>query len=82
MPWRTCIVDCSMTELNKMEEEEEQGFLEDVDTLQTAEEHAGNLAILKDQKEQRIKWVDARSFLFSGVECLLMWTDPNHHYRS
>ncbi|CAM9146294.1 unnamed protein product [Ectocarpus sp. 12 AP-2014] len=46
--------DFTMTELNKMEEEEEQGFLEDVDTLQTAEEHADNLAILKDQKEQRI----------------------------
>lgn len=51
-----------MTELNKMEEEEEQGFLEDVDTLQTPEEHAGNLAILQDQKDQRIRWVDVRSF--------------------
>ncbi|CAM9244068.1 unnamed protein product [Ectocarpus fasciculatus] len=46
--------DFTMTELNKMEEEEEQGFLEDVDTLQTPEEHAGNLAILQDQKDQRI----------------------------
>lgn len=47
----------SMSELSKMEEAEEQGFLEDVDILQTPEEHAENLAILKDQKEQRTKWV-------------------------
>lgn len=47
----------SMSELSKMEEAEEQGFLEDVDILQTPEEHAKNLAILKDQKGQRKKWV-------------------------
>lgn len=45
----------SMTELNKMEDDEEQGFLEDVDTLQTREEHARNLTILKDQKDKRTK---------------------------
>lgn len=45
----------SMTELSKIEEAEEQAFLEDVDVLQTPEEHAKNLAILKDQKGQRIK---------------------------
>lgn len=38
-----------------MEEAEEQAFLEDVDILQTAEEHGKNLAILKDQKGQRIR---------------------------
>ena len=36
-----------------MEEDEEQGFLEDVDTLQTEEEHARNLRILTDQKDKR-----------------------------
>lgn len=46
-----------MSELSKMEEAEEQGFLEDVDALQTPEEHATNLGILKDQKDQRTKWV-------------------------
>ncbi|CAM9748039.1 unnamed protein product [Pylaiella littoralis] len=45
--------DFTMSELSKMEEAEEQGFLEDVDTLQTPEEHAENLAILNDQKDQR-----------------------------
>ena len=40
-----------------MEEAEEQGFLEDVNVLQTAEEHAKNLAILKEQKDKRITWV-------------------------
>lgn len=40
-----------------MEEAEEQGFLEDVDTLQTPEEHAENLAILNDQKDQRTRWL-------------------------
>lgn len=44
-----------MKELSKLEDAEEQGFLEDVDTLQTIEEHARNLAILKDQKDKRIK---------------------------
>lgn len=44
-----------MKELSKMEDAEEQGFLEDVDTLQTIDEHARNLAILKDQKDKRIK---------------------------
>lgn len=43
-----------MSELSKMEEAEEQGFLEDVNILQTAEEHTKNLAILKEQKEKRI----------------------------
>lgn len=43
----------SMSELSKMEEAEEQGFLEDVDTLQTPEEHTTNIAILKEQKEKR-----------------------------
>lgn len=38
-----------------MEEAEEQAFLEDVDALQTDEEHRRNLAILKDQKEKRIR---------------------------
>eukprot|EP00903_Cladosiphon_okamuranus_P019894 g18286.t1 len=45
--------DFTMSELSKMEEAEEQGFLEDVDTLQTPEEHTRNLAILKEQKEKR-----------------------------
>lgn len=59
------IVSCilllaSMSELSKMEEAEEQGFLEDVDSLQTPEEHAKNLAILKGQKGQRTKWVMLR----------------------
>lgn len=36
-----------------MEEDEEQGFLEDVDKLQTEEEHAQNLRILTDHKEKR-----------------------------
>lgn len=44
-----------MTELGKMEDDEEQGFLEDVDTLQTREEHNRNLTILKDQKDKRTK---------------------------
>lgn len=44
----------SMSELSKMEEAEEQGFLEDVNILQTADEHTKNLAILKEQKEKRI----------------------------
>lgn len=44
-----------MTELNQMEEDEEQAFLEDVDTLQTRDEHARNLAILKEQKDKRTK---------------------------
>lgn len=46
-------VMASMSELSKMEEAEEQGFLEDVDTLQTPEEHTTNIAILKEQKEKR-----------------------------
>lgn len=37
-----------------MEEDEEQGFLEDVDTLQTTDEHARNLSILKEQKGKRM----------------------------
>ncbi|CAM9549731.1 unnamed protein product [Laminaria digitata] len=45
--------DFTMKELNKMEDDEEQGFLEDVDTLQSREEHARNLTILKDQKDKR-----------------------------
>lgn len=45
-----------MTELSKMEEDEEQGFLEDVNKLQTEEEHARNLRILTDQKEKRKRW--------------------------
>lgn len=45
----------SMSELSKMEEAEEQGFLEDVDTLQTPEEHTKNLAILSEQKDKRTK---------------------------
>lgn len=40
-----------------MEDSEEQGVLEDVDMLQTKEEHAKNLNILKDQKDKRIKYV-------------------------
>lgn len=45
----------SMSELGKMEEAEEQGFLEDVDTLQAPEEHTRNLVILKEQKSKRTK---------------------------
>lgn len=45
----------SMSELGRMEEAEEQGFLEDVDTLQTPEEHTKNLGILKEQKDKRTK---------------------------
>ncbi|CAM9961069.1 unnamed protein product [Hapterophycus canaliculatus] len=50
--------DFTMTELSKMEEAEEQAFLEDVDVLQTAEEHAKNLTILRDQKGQRMNAQD------------------------
>lgn len=38
-----------------MEQDEEQAFLEDVDTLQTREEHARNLGVLRDQKDKRTK---------------------------
>lgn len=38
-----------------MEDAEEQGFLEDVDTLQTPEEHTKNLAVLNEQKEKRTR---------------------------
>lgn len=44
-----------MSEVNKMEEDEEQAFLEDIDTLQTREEHSRNLQILKEQKDKRTK---------------------------
>lgn len=54
---RALWVMISMTELNKMEDAEDQAFLEDVDTLQTDEEHAQNLLTLKEQKEKRIKCV-------------------------
>lgn len=46
-----------MTELSKMEDAEEQAFLEDVNTLQTIQEHARNLDILREQKEKRTKCV-------------------------
>lgn len=45
-----------MKELGKMEDAEEQVFLEELDTLQTNEEHARNLAILREQKERRIRY--------------------------
>lgn len=38
-----------------MEEDEEQAFLEDVDTLPTREEHARNLVVLNEQKDKRTK---------------------------
>lgn len=69
-PWGVYLFWCRMTELHKMEEDEEQGFLEDVDKLQTREEHAQNLSILKDQKDKRTrraKRLPCRSVLLARV---------------
>lgn len=56
-----------MSELSKMEEAEQQGLLEDVDTLQTPEEHTRNLAMLKEQKEKRTRYCTACQLVLSTL---------------